>query len=165
MPENPAKAPWYFLGVQELVSYSSFGGGILVPLLITIALVSFPYVDREDKNTGLWFSGSVGLRTTLYSGIFSFLVIIILISILAGFGWVREWFPSLPTSFLILINPGVIISLIFALYSLVIVKQTKSRRYGIIALYTCILTGFALFTAVGIWFRGPDWEFTFLSIF
>jgi quinol-cytochrome oxidoreductase complex cytochrome b subunit len=165
MPENPAKAPWYFLGVQELVSYSSFGGGILVPLLITIALISFPYVDREDKNTGLWFAGSVGLRTALYSGIFSFLVIIILISILAGFGWVRDWFPSIPTSVLILINPGVITSLIFAVYALVIVKQTQSKRIGIIALYTCILTGFALFTLVGIWFRGPDWEFTFLSIF
>jgi len=32
-PENPAKSPWYFLGVQELVSYSAFAGGLLVPVL------------------------------------------------------------------------------------------------------------------------------------
>ena len=30
-PENPAKSPWYFLGIQELVSYSAFAGGLLVP--------------------------------------------------------------------------------------------------------------------------------------
>ncbi len=30
-PENPAKSPWYFLGIQELVSYSAFAGGLLGP--------------------------------------------------------------------------------------------------------------------------------------
>ena len=30
-PPNPAKAPWYFLGLQEMVSYSAFWGGIGVP--------------------------------------------------------------------------------------------------------------------------------------
>ena len=165
MPENPAKAPWYFLGVQELVSYSSFGGGILVPLLLTIALLSFPYVDKEGKNTGKWFSGSDGLRILIRSAMFSFVVIVILISILVGFGWVRDWIPSFPVSLLILVNPGILTSLIFVLYSWYVMKQVKSKRFAIIALYTCIITGFALFTAVGIWLRGPDWEFTFLSFF
>jgi quinol-cytochrome oxidoreductase complex cytochrome b subunit len=32
-PENPAKSPWYFLGVQEMVSYSAFSGGIVLPAL------------------------------------------------------------------------------------------------------------------------------------
>ena len=32
-PENPAKSPWYFLGIQEMVSYSAFTGGVLVPAL------------------------------------------------------------------------------------------------------------------------------------
>jgi hypothetical protein len=31
IPENPAKAPWYFLGLQELVSYSAFMGGVGIP--------------------------------------------------------------------------------------------------------------------------------------
>jgi quinol-cytochrome oxidoreductase complex cytochrome b subunit len=161
MPENPAKAPWYFLGVQELVSYSSFGGGILVPLLITIALFSFPYLDKYDKNTGIWFSGSLGFKVTVFSGFFATLLIIIMISILAVFGWVRDWIPSVPNEFIILFNPGTVIALIFATYSWIISKKKGSIRLGMIALYTCILTGFALFTAVGIWLRGPDWEFTF----
>ncbi|MFQ6116562.1 MAG: menaquinol oxidoreductase, partial [bacterium] len=38
-PPNPAKAPWYFVGLQELVHYSAFIGGILVPLLLVIGLM------------------------------------------------------------------------------------------------------------------------------
>ena len=38
VPENPAKAPWYFLGLQELVSYSAFMGGIGIPTLIVLGL-------------------------------------------------------------------------------------------------------------------------------
>jgi quinol-cytochrome oxidoreductase complex cytochrome b subunit len=34
VPENPAKAPWYFLGLQELVSYSAFAGGIGIPAIV-----------------------------------------------------------------------------------------------------------------------------------
>jgi hypothetical protein len=61
---------------------------------------------------------------------------------------------------MIIFNPGVLIAMIFALFSWVISRKTKSIRLGLIALYTCLLTGFALFTAVGIWLRGPDWEFS-----
>ena len=39
-PPNPAKAPWYFLGLQELVTYSAFWGGVVVPGLLVTALVA-----------------------------------------------------------------------------------------------------------------------------
>jgi quinol-cytochrome oxidoreductase complex cytochrome b subunit len=165
IPENPAKAPWYFLGVQELVSYSSFGGGILIPLLITVALFTFPYIDKEEKNIGVWFSGPRGLRITFYSCIVSMIVISILFIILAEFGWIRDWLPSFPTELLIILNPGILCALIFSIYSWLIAKRTKSIRLGLIALYTCILIGFAFFTAVGIWLRGPNWELTLLPFF
>jgi len=165
MPENPAKAPWYFLGVQELVSYSSFGGGILIPCLIVIALFSFPYIDKEENNIGYWFSGIKGLKVTLFSGAFAFGLILILSFVLVSVGWIRDWFPSFPSALLILLNPGIIIALVFILYSLFVSKRTASTRLGVIALYSCILTGFALFTAIGIWFRGPDWEFIIWPFF
>ena len=63
-PENPAKSPWYFLGIQELVSYSAFAGGIIIPFLFLFFLFSIPYIDREDRHIGAWFSGPVGLRIT-----------------------------------------------------------------------------------------------------
>ncbi len=55
-PNNPAKAPWYFLGLQEMVSYSAFWGGVIVPVLLTAFLVALPYVDRTPKGIGVWFA-------------------------------------------------------------------------------------------------------------
>ncbi|MGA8086548.1 MAG: cytochrome bc complex cytochrome b subunit [Terracidiphilus sp.] len=57
---NPAKAPWYFLGLQELVSHSAFLGGVVVPALMVIALIAIPYFDRNpsrrlsDRKWALW---------------------------------------------------------------------------------------------------------------
>ncbi len=42
---NPAKAPWYFLGLQELVSHSALLGGVIAPTLAVLALIAIPYLD------------------------------------------------------------------------------------------------------------------------
>ena len=67
VPENPAKAPWYFLGLQELVSFSAFMGGIGIPSIVMLGLGLIPYLDREEAGTGEWFGGSGGLRLVLVS--------------------------------------------------------------------------------------------------
>ena len=46
---NPAKAPWYFLGLQELVSYSALIGGVVVPGLVVLALLAIPYLDTSPS--------------------------------------------------------------------------------------------------------------------
>ena len=58
-PENPAKAPWYFLGLQELVSYSRVHrAGILIPtIVVVVGLMLIPYLDRErEEPVGRWFT-------------------------------------------------------------------------------------------------------------
>ncbi|MBI3947279.1 MAG: menaquinol oxidoreductase [Armatimonadetes bacterium] len=56
---DPAKAPWYLLGLQELVHYSAFIGGVLAPGLSLAGLVMLPYLDRSharrprDRRTGI----------------------------------------------------------------------------------------------------------------
>src|SRR5437764_10879875 len=47
---NPAKAPWYFLGLQELLHYfAPTTAGIMVPGLTLLALIVLPYVDRNPS--------------------------------------------------------------------------------------------------------------------
>jgi len=46
---NPAKAPWYFLGLQELVSHSALLGGVVVPALAVLALLAVPYLDTNPS--------------------------------------------------------------------------------------------------------------------
>lgn len=79
-PPNPAKAPWYFLGLQELVSYSAFIGGVLVPALIVVLLVLVPYIDRKKVGIGIWFAK----ERALANGIFLTFLIVMLILIIIG---------------------------------------------------------------------------------
>ncbi len=57
---NPAKAPWYFLGLQELVSHSALLGGVVAPALMVLALLAIPYFDRNpsrrptDRKWAIW---------------------------------------------------------------------------------------------------------------
>ena len=52
---NPSKAPWYFLGLQELLVYfDPWLAGVLVPALIIVGLIVIPYVDRNPKGNGYY---------------------------------------------------------------------------------------------------------------
>ncbi len=54
-PPNPAKAPWYFVGIQEMLSHSATLGGIVIPALIGLFLVFCPVLDRSNGTGGRWF--------------------------------------------------------------------------------------------------------------
>jgi hypothetical protein len=52
---NPSKAPWYFLGVQELLFYADpWYAGMLVPCLIVLGLMAIPYLDRSSEGSGCY---------------------------------------------------------------------------------------------------------------
>jgi len=66
-PTNPAKAPWYFLGLQDMVSYDALIGGIIVPAGTIIILMLIPYIDRNPKGVGVWFARERKLAITLFT--------------------------------------------------------------------------------------------------
>ena len=89
---NPAKAPWYFVGIQELVSYSAFLGGIVAPALIVLSLVFLPYLDRNPKGTGVWFSRDRTVATLLFTLFVIAMVVLILIGqFVRGPNWALYW--------------------------------------------------------------------------
>ena len=52
---NPAKAPWYFLGLQELLHYfPPVVGGVLIPTMVIMALIVIPYFNINIQAEGLW---------------------------------------------------------------------------------------------------------------
>jgi hypothetical protein len=51
------------------------------------------------------------------------------------------------------------IALVYALYSLWVVRRYDSIRAGALGLFTCFLCGFVVLTVIGMYFRGPNWEF------
>lgn len=159
VPENPAKAPWYFLGLQELVSYSAFMGGVGIPTIVVLGLMLVPYLDREQEEVGVWFSGPKGRRISLASAGFSFVVVIAILAFTVTFGWLRDWFPNLPQIVITLVNPGTVMLVVFSTWSFFITKQTNSTRMGALAMFTCFLVPFAMLTYFATVHRGPNWEF------
>jgi len=158
-PENPAKAPWYFLGIQELVSYSAFMGGVGIPTIALLGLGLIPYLDRERGQTGLWFAGPGSWRLVLASAAVGFGLAIAVEAFAIQFGWIREWFPGAPQLLITLINPATVLTALYMIYSLYLVRRFKSQRAGAVGLFTCFLCGFAVLTVIGLHFRGPNWEF------
>ena len=159
IPENPAKAPWYFLGVQELVSYSAFMGGLLIPLIAMIGLALIPYLDWEKDDAGVYFSGRRGKKVVLKSFFFAALAAVLAVAVPVRFGWLREWFPDVHQLAVIFVNPASLLTVVYALWSLYILKREGSTRMGAMALFTCFLVGFVIMTIVGTYFRGPNWDF------
>src|SRR5438874_5980357 len=52
---NPSKAPWYFLGLQEiLVYYDPWMAGVVLPSLIIVGLICIPYIDKNPKGNGYY---------------------------------------------------------------------------------------------------------------
>ncbi len=159
VPENPAKAPWYFLGLQEMVSYSAFVGGIVIPSVVVIGLMLIPYLDREPEPSGVWFSGKRGRRITLVSVLYAGVMAVLSVAVPVKYGWLRSWFPDISQIWIILINPGSLLTAAYALWSIYIVRRTQSTRLGAIALFTCFLVGFTILTYVATYLRGPNWGF------
>jgi len=163
VPENPAKAPWYFLGLQELVSYSAFVGGILVPGIVLFGLALVPYLDKEKGHVGVWFSGAQGRSVAIKSAVFAFVFNVALVAFTVQFGWLRNWIPDIPQLVIIAFNPGTVIVAGVIVWSIAVVRSTGSRRMGAIAVFTFFLVGFAVLTYVATFLRGPNWDFFWSS--
>ncbi len=159
VPENPAKAPWYFLGLQELVSYSAFMGGIGIPTIVLLGLGLIPFLDREQQGSGQWFGGPGGFALVRQAAAVGLLSALVVVAFAIRFGWLREWFPGVPQLVVTLVNPGTVLTAIYAAYSVFLVRRHDSTRAGALGLFTCFLCGFALLTLVGTYFRGPNWSF------
>ena len=91
---NPAKAPWYFLGLQELVHYSTLVGGVIVPAVLVLALLIIPYVDRDPKGSGRWFAPERRITNSIFTALVALFVGLTIVGTLfrgANWAWVWPW--------------------------------------------------------------------------
>ena len=88
---NPSKAPWYFLGLQELLRYfHPMIAGVIFPTLILVGLAVVPYVDRNPSNR----PGDRKLAIMLFTMLFMFGATLTIIGSFfrgPGFNWVWPW--------------------------------------------------------------------------
>ena len=87
-PPNPAKAPWYFLGLQEQVSYSAFWGGVGIPATEVLLLLLVPYIDRKVAGVGRWFARERLLANFLF---LTFVIVNVVLIIIGTFFRGPNW--------------------------------------------------------------------------
>jgi len=81
---NPAKAPWYFLGLQEmLVYFDPWMAGVILPGLIVVGLILIPYIDTNPKGNGYYTFKERKLAITLF--LFGWLVLWVYLIIIGTF--------------------------------------------------------------------------------
>jgi hypothetical protein len=87
---NPSKAPWYFLGLQEmLVYFDPWMAGVVLPTFIIIGLVALPYIDFNQKGNGYYTFAQrkFAVSTFLVGFIVLWVVLIVLGTFLRGPNW------------------------------------------------------------------------------
>jgi menaquinol-cytochrome c reductase cytochrome b/c subunit len=142
---NPAKAPWYFLGLQELLHFfPPFVAGILIPTLVLLALIVIPYFHVNVEGKPLWAE-----HTSKRLGV----VLVVLVALLILLVVVDAWTIIVPT----LLVAAVLIAsyLSKATSGWMRTLRTKPLSWWVMTWF--IATAVCL-TVVGTFFRGPGWS-------
>jgi quinol-cytochrome oxidoreductase complex cytochrome b subunit len=160
MSPNPAKAPWYFLGFQELLLHLHPVFAIcVVPVLALAALLFLPFWKEAVLPAGIWFGGKRGSTLAIWSfasGALTTFLIIILDDLLFRTGLKdtglsdiasRGWIPLF--TFIALLIGG---------YQVLVRKLRFSRAEAVMAGMTLCCAALIALTIVGIWLRGPGMQ-------
>ena len=103
---NPAKAPWYFLGLQEmLVYFDPWLAGVVLPGLIIGGLIAIPYLDKNPRGNGYYTFKERPFAITTF--LFGFLILWVMLIVFGTFfrgpnwnffGPFEYWDPNRPTT-------------------------------------------------------------------
>jgi len=159
---NPAKAAWYFMGLQELLLHLHPVFAIcIIPLLIIAGFASLPYWPDATLPAARWFGGKKGARLALVSVVGSFLTVILAIII-------DEYFfraTTSPQTEIIWLTRGILplmsLGLLMVVFFMVIRKKNNYSKAQAVMALIMATSGFIIgLTVVGIWFRGPGMALT-----
>ncbi|MCP4757236.1 MAG: cytochrome bc complex cytochrome b subunit [Proteobacteria bacterium] len=153
---NPAKAPWYFAGIQELLLlFHPVLAILIVPTVVCVALLCLPYLGYESNPAGVWFRSEKGRRLVAFSTVIALVLApagIVCLDFLAGSSFASGGGGSS-------IGWGIVQALVVFAglvgYYGILKKWGKAGKdEAIQALFVFLLVSFVVLTVSGIWFRG-----------
>jgi menaquinol-cytochrome c reductase cytochrome b/c subunit len=147
---NPSKAPWYFLGLQELLHYyPPIVSGVLLPGLVVLALVVIPYFNINLERQALWRERTTRKLVWLWLSVAALSVVLI----------VTPSYPMWP-----------VVLPLWAVAAAMTVPAVIPRRTGLVGwlgdrslafwIFLWFLIASTALTVIGVAFRGPGWEYT-----
>jgi quinol-cytochrome oxidoreductase complex cytochrome b subunit len=155
---NPTKAPWYFMGVQELLMhFHPLFATLVIPVLLVSGLLSIPYIRYESNTSGVWFCSPKGLKMALVATVFAVIATIAAVLLDEFVITASETGPPdmisnglLPFAIVLVVCTGFYYGL----------KRgfAATNNETVQALFTLLMTAFVTLTVIGIWFRGTGMQ-------
>lgn len=156
---NPAKAPWYFVGLQELLEHMHpVVAGVLIPTILVLFLFVIPYVDNEGTGAGTWFTSARGKRITLLSALYALIVMPLLILGDNTFNLRETLRPIAPDFVAQILLPALILTIIAWLPAIVLLFKRPTAREFLLCVFTVMIVAAVVFTLSGFLFRGPGFK-------
>jgi hypothetical protein len=156
MSPNPAKAPWYFMGLQELLlHFDPLFAIVLLPLAGLVALVAIPYLNYESIQEGPWFLTLRGRNTAATAAGISFVATVLWVLLdefVLDFGGWMPWLPGVVSEGIVPVSIG--LALLAGLLGWLKRSTGATRNELVQAAFSALVTAFIVLTVTGIWFRG-----------
>jgi len=156
-PSNPEKAPWYFIWIQEMVSYSEVTGAFVFPGVLMTWLVALPFVEREDEGVGRWLAGRSCRRAVAVSVLVAIGALVACEALYIGAHSEASPLPS-AAGWPDLLNPSAAMIVLAIVVAFVSGLWTGSTRAACLSGFFVMLVAMLGFMLVGLC-RGPDWVF------
>ena len=144
---NPAKAPWYFLGLQELLHYfPPVVAGVIIPGLVVAALIVIPYFNINIEAEGIWLKNRAKRLRVFGAVVLIFSAVMLLFQVYA-----------------VLIPTLLIAALMILVAQSAPDSPSRFRRWLVSKpvsfwVMTWFLVQAAILTTIGTLFRGPGWS-------
>jgi quinol-cytochrome oxidoreductase complex cytochrome b subunit len=152
---DPTKAPWYFLGIQELLMhFHPLFAVVLIPPLVAAALFALPWLDNSKRDAGVWFRSTRGRSTALLAALVGAVLTAAAVVFDERLG--AGGAPSPVANGLV---PFLVVLAVCAGFYLLCRNALGARRGDALqAVFTLLLSSFVVLTVIGIWFRGSGMQ-------
>ncbi|MFN8257056.1 MAG: cytochrome b N-terminal domain-containing protein [Bacteroidales bacterium] len=153
---NPAKAPWYFMGLQELlIHFHPFFAIVVLPVTILISAFWLPYIKLNDKNYGIWFLSENAKKAGIYAAISSIVFTLLFVLSSEILPDPENVLPSVPSLISTGLVPFIIVAGSIYLFLKYLKKKFSLRRSEIIqTIIIVFIVSYSVLSIIGIFFRG-----------
>ena len=160
---NPAKAAWYFLGLQELLLHMHPLAAMLLAGGAVLGIIFIPTLDRRESDIGIYFRSKAGRRAALLGLVLGIDLIPLLV--VADEYWIdlnrlapTSWPDFIGSGFVPLAFTMLGILAVYGLMRLLITADGKRASHGeaLVGLFSFLCAGLLMLTLIGIFFRGEN---------
>ncbi len=159
---NPAKAAWYFMGLQELLLHMHPLAAILLVGLLTGLILAVPYIDRKSEDIGVYFRSTGGRWAALMGSLLA--LVAVPLAVAADEYWLdpETWLPALAPAVNDIVLPLALtlaaLALVYALIRLVlhVTGREAGHSEAMVGLVSFLAASLVVLTLIGIFLRGEN---------